>query len=319
MCRAAGSGECSLSTARAASRSRSGAGPQPARRSGTCRHGEGPAPRTRHPDAGATRARRTTGRGSERATGRDPWKPRPPRPRQCSAPTTSARTPGRPGSRRAGPRQYRVHHRPQPGIRAPSTVPSRTGAVHRPPAGWNVRASADSPSGYRRASAAHLEAARPLRANPAAALRELSLRAFPEYDIVPDDVPRPDQAGPRPAPPPGRAERARRAGRSRSGSVPCVVAMVVGRSDRGRTRWRRCRIRDWWSRAARAVWASPTGTGLHGDGDGDGLPGGGGHLVGPLDRAHPQGFRGDLRPQRVLHGVGALVVGEADPWHGSAA
>ncbi|MET9760031.1 hypothetical protein ABZ016_13395 [Streptomyces sp. NPDC006372] len=54
------------------------------------------------------------------------------------------------------------------------------------------------PDGYRRAIEAHRQAVRPSRVNPAiaeaverqtAAMRELSRRAFPEPDVVPDDAP----------------------------------------------------------------------------------------------------------------------------------
>ncbi len=67
-----------------------------------------------------------------------------------------------------------------------------------------------SPDGYRRAIKAHRQAARPSLADPAiaeavewqtAAVRELSRRAFPEPDVVPDDAPAPiDQVVPRGAP-----------------------------------------------------------------------------------------------------------------------
>lgn len=60
------------------------------------------------------------------------------------------------------------------------------------------------PEGYRRAIEAHRQAARPSLADPGiaqavkrqtAAMRELSRRAFPEPDVVPDDAPAPiDQA-----------------------------------------------------------------------------------------------------------------------------
>ncbi|MEU6672246.1 hypothetical protein [Streptomyces sp. NPDC046727] len=54
--------------------------------------------------------------------------------------------------------------------------------------------------GYRRAIEAHRQAAPPSRADPAiaqaverqtAAMRELSRRAFPEPDVIPDDAPAP--------------------------------------------------------------------------------------------------------------------------------
>lgn len=54
--------------------------------------------------------------------------------------------------------------------------------------------------GYRRALAAHLRAAAPRQVDPAIAdaverqtraMRELSRRAFPETDVVPDDAPAP--------------------------------------------------------------------------------------------------------------------------------
>ncbi|MGX1887464.1 hypothetical protein [Streptomyces sp. NPDC055287] len=56
------------------------------------------------------------------------------------------------------------------------------------------------PEGYRRALEAHRQAARPSRVDPGiaeaverqtAAMRELSRRAFPEPDVVPDDAPAP--------------------------------------------------------------------------------------------------------------------------------
>ncbi|MFH7340561.1 hypothetical protein [Streptomyces sp. KHY 26] len=84
-----------------------------------------------------------------------------------------------------------LHHRPHgPAAAAadptPPTVPA-TPAQRRTP-----------PDGYRRAIEAHRQAARPSTVDPAvaeaverqtAAMRELSRRAFPEPDVVPDDTP----------------------------------------------------------------------------------------------------------------------------------
>ncbi|MDL5206646.1 DciA family protein [Streptomyces sp. ALI-76-A] len=74
--------------------------------------------------------------------------------------------------------------------------------------------------GYRRALAAHQEAARPSRVDPhiaeaverqTAAMRELSRRAFPEPDTVPDDEPAPIEQA--------RTERRRQADVSRAAAL----------------------------------------------------------------------------------------------------
>ncbi|MFE6904114.1 DciA family protein [Streptomyces sp. NPDC057717] len=87
-------------------------------------------------------------------------------------------------------------------ILAPGTVPEPADADPEPaavPAG-PVRTRETASDGYRRALAAHQEAAPPSRVDPAiaeaverqtAAMRELSRRAFPEPDAVPDGAPAP--------------------------------------------------------------------------------------------------------------------------------
>lgn len=89
-------------------------------------------------------------------------------------------------------------------ILAPSTVPTREPADSEPepaaaPAGPPPTRETAS-DGYRRALAAHQEAAPPSRVDPhiaeaverqTAATRELSRRAFPELDAVPDGAPAP--------------------------------------------------------------------------------------------------------------------------------
>ncbi|MEU5443717.1 MULTISPECIES: DciA family protein [Streptomyces] len=104
-------------------------------------------------------------------------------------------------------------------ILAPCTVavpgPEPAAAPAGPP-----RTRETASDGYRRALAAHQEAAAPSRVDPAiadaverqaAAMRELSLRAFPEPDNVPDDAPTPFDAT--------RSERSRQAEVSRAAAL----------------------------------------------------------------------------------------------------
>ncbi|MFF8910959.1 DciA family protein [Streptomyces olivaceoviridis] len=89
-------------------------------------------------------------------------------------------------------------------ILAPGTVPvSGPSDADLQPVGVSagpVRTRETASPGYHRALAAHQEAARPSRVDPAIAeaverqtraMRELSRRAFPEPDVVPDDEPAP--------------------------------------------------------------------------------------------------------------------------------
>ncbi|MFF9569894.1 DciA family protein [Streptomyces sp. NPDC014685] len=83
---------------------------------------------------------------------------------------------------------------------APMPEPADAGPEPAPTPAGPVRTRETASPGYRRALAAHQEAAPPRRADPAiadaverqtAALRELSRRAFPDTDIVPADAPAP--------------------------------------------------------------------------------------------------------------------------------
>jgi predicted nucleic acid-binding Zn ribbon protein len=100
-------------------------------------------------------------------------------------------------------------------ILAPGAVPEPEAAPAGPP-----RTRETASDGYRRALAAHQEAARPSRVDPhiaeaverqTAAMRELSRRAFPEPDTVPDDEPAPIEQA--------RTERRRQADVSRAAAL----------------------------------------------------------------------------------------------------
>ncbi|MGW6795036.1 DciA family protein [Streptomyces chartreusis] len=109
-------------------------------------------------------------------------------------------------------------------ILAPGTVPLPEPADSDPepaaaPAG-PPRTRETASDGYRRALAAHQEAAPPSRVDPTiaeaverqtAAMRELSRRAFPESDAVPDDEPAPIEQA--------RTERRRQADASHAAAV----------------------------------------------------------------------------------------------------
>ncbi|MFF4179547.1 hypothetical protein [Streptomyces sp. NPDC001750] len=96
------------------------------------------------------------------------------------------------------------------------------------------------PDGYRRAIEAHRQATRLSRTDPAiaeaverqtAAMRELSRRAFPEPDTIPDDAPAPiDQA---------RAQRRRQAAATEAAALRRARAERAAQSAGVLTRHRR--------------------------------------------------------------------------------
>lgn len=118
-------------------------------------------------------------------------------------------------------------------ILAPGTVavpepadvaPEPTAAPAGPP-----RTRETASDGYRRALAAHQEAAPPSRVDPhiaeaverqTAAMRELSRRAFPEPDAVPDDAPTPIEQA--------RTERRRQADASHAAALRRARAQKAG-------------------------------------------------------------------------------------------
>jgi hypothetical protein len=88
------------------------------------------------------------------------------------------------------------------------------------------------PDGYRRAIEAHRQAARPSRVDPAiaeaverqtAAMRELSRRAFPEPDVVPDDAPASIEVS--------RAQRRRQAAATEAAALRRARAEKAGRQE----------------------------------------------------------------------------------------
>ncbi|MEU3520952.1 DciA family protein [Streptomyces sp. NPDC006654] len=124
-------------------------------------------------------------------------------------------------------------------ILAPGTmpVPADADTQHTAAPAGPPRTRETASDGYRRALAAHQEVARPSRVDPgiaeaverqAAAMRELSRQAFPEPDVVPDDVTAPIEQV--------RLERRRQAAATEAAALRRARAERVARKGQARGR-----------------------------------------------------------------------------------